>query len=101
MRDYDGDTKAAGERLSRIERAMLERDASKVWICAPRFDTNPPSREVHSRRPRLSSGAAATDGTAWMRGRMPTARLRTCQPLIWNIRCTVFLLKPRSQATVR
>lgn len=28
-------------------------------------------------------------------------RFRTCQPLIWKMRCTVFLLKPRSQATVR
>ena len=36
-----------------------------------------------------------------MRGHMPTARLRTCQPLIWKIRCTVFLLKPKSHATVR
>ena len=24
-------------------------------------------------------GADATDGNAWIRGRMPTARLRTCQ----------------------
>ena len=39
--------------------------------------------------------------TAAMRGRMPIGRLRTCQPLIWKMRCTVFLLKPRSQATVR
>ncbi|WP_026757654.1 DUF6525 family protein [Sediminimonas qiaohouensis] len=31
LQDYGGDTKAARERLSRIERAMLERDASKVW----------------------------------------------------------------------
>ncbi|WP_285675102.1 hypothetical protein [Paralimibaculum aggregatum] len=36
-----------------------------------------------------------------MRGRAPTGRFRTCQPLIWKIRCTVFLLKPSSQATVR
>lgn len=31
-----------------------------------------------------SFGAVATEGTASMRGRMPTARLRTCQPLSWS-----------------
>ena len=51
-------------------------------------------------RPTLT-GPWATDGKAWMRGRRPTARLRTCHPLSWKIRCTVFLFMPSSPATVR
>ena len=41
------------------------------------------------------------EGKAWMRGLKPTGRLRTCQPLIWKMRCTVFLLNPSRCATVR
>ena len=36
-----------------------------------------------------------------MRGRLPTARLRTCQPWSWKIRCTVFLFIRSRPATVR
>ena len=36
----------------------------------------------------------ATDGIAWIRGLKPIGRLRTCQPISWNTRCTVFLLNP-------
>lgn len=63
----------------------------------PSFKVQTRARSVDQR----SFGAAATEGTAWIRGRMPTARFLTCQPLIWKIRCTVFLLKPSSHATVR
>ena len=45
--------------------------------------------------------AVATDGKASIRGRWPMARLRTCQPLSWKMRCTVFLFMPSNPATVR
>ncbi|CFO05214.1 Uncharacterised protein [Bordetella pertussis] len=48
-----------------------------------------------------SLGIVATDGSAWMRGLKPIGRLRTCQPINWNTRCTVFLLNPNRCATVR
>jgi len=46
-------------------------------------------------------GAVATDGSVWMGGRMTMERLRTCQFFSWNIRCTVFSLKPSRKAAVR
>jgi hypothetical protein len=48
-----------------------------------------------------SSGARATEGKAWMRGLKPTGRLRTCQPLSWKMRCTVFLLNPSKCVNAR
>ncbi len=48
-----------------------------------------------------SLGALATDGSDWIQGRKPTGRLRTCQPLSWKTRCTVFLVSPSRCATVR
>jgi hypothetical protein len=41
---------------------------------------------LRARLAQRSSGAVATDGKAWIRGRKPTGRLRTCQPLIWKMR---------------
>jgi hypothetical protein len=40
-----------------------------------------PAKSVDHR----SSGRVATDGKASILGRMPIARLRTCQPRIWKI----------------
>ena len=48
-----------------------------------------------------SLGAVATDGKAWILGLNPTGRLRTCQPMIWKTRCTVFLFMSNRWATVR
>src|SRR5690606_16563904 len=63
-----------------------------------------PSRPPQTRHRSVAqrwSGAVATEGKDWIRGRLPTARLRTCQPLSWKIRCTVFLFIPSRPATVR
>lgn len=60
-----------------------------------------PAQIRHRSVDQRSFGALATEGKAWMRGRMPIARLRTCQPWIWKMRCTVFLLNPSRCATVR
>lgn len=89
--------------------ALPERDrcqprSSRVWQSITSASVFQPSRPAQTRQRSVdqrSFGAVATEGTASMRGRMPIGRLRTCQPLIRKMRWTVFLLKPKSQATVR
>lgn len=83
----------------KLARVAVDHQGQRGPAVAPQ-----PSHPVQTRHRSVdqrSFGAAATDGIASIRGRMPIGRLRTCQPVIWKILCTVFLLKPRIQATVR
>lgn len=55
-----------------------------MWQPITRARDAQPSLPVQTRARSVdqrSFGAAATEGTASIRGRMPMARLRTCQPL--------------------
>ncbi len=57
---------------------------ARVWQSITSAREAQPSLPVQIRArsvDHLPFGAAAADGTAWMRGRMPTARLQTCHPL--------------------
>ena len=76
---------------SRVWQSMSEGDQKTVRGTV--FLTNAkvvqPSRPAQTRHRSVdqrSFGAFATEGTASMRGRMPTGRLRTCQPLSWKMR---------------
>lgn len=60
-----------------------------------------PDQTRHISVDQRSLGFAAIDGSAWILGWKPIGRLRTCQPLSWKMRWTVFLLNPSNHATVR
>jgi len=64
----------------------------------PAFFTAPYPAEI--RRPTLV-GRSVADTFTSIRGRLPSARLRTCQPFSWKIRCNVFLFIARRPVTVR
>ena len=66
------------------ERDRCQPNSARVWQSMTRASVAQPSRPAQIRHMSLdqrSFGALATDGTASMRGRMPTGRFRTCQPL--------------------
>nr|WP_268892044.1 DUF2793 domain-containing protein [Cereibacter sphaeroides] len=87
-----------------VERDRCQPRSSRVWQSITRASVAQPSRPAQTRQRSVdhrSLGAWATEGTASILGRIPIWRFRTCQPLIWKMRWTVFLLKPSSQATVR
>jgi hypothetical protein len=48
-----------------------------------------------------SFGRSASDNKALIRGLKPPGRFLTLQPLLWKIRCTVFLLQSSRCANVR
>ena len=95
---------AAAAVVARPVRDSCQPSSCRVWQSITSASVSQPSRPPQIRHRSVAQrwfGAVATDGKAWIRGRMPIARLRTCQPLSWKMRCTVFLFMPSNPATVR
>ncbi|MCY1380125.1 hypothetical protein D9M69_679150 [compost metagenome] len=85
-------------------RDRCQPSSSRLWQSITKAIVVQPSRPAQTRHisvAQRSLGALAAEGSDWIRGLKPTGRLRTCQPLSWKMRCTVFLLNPSRCATVR
>lgn len=73
-------------------RERYQPNSSRVWQSMTSASAAQPSRPAQIRHRSVdqrSLGALATDGNAWILGRIPMARLRTYQPLIWKMCWTV------------
>jgi len=85
-------------------RESCQHSNCRVWQSITSASASQPSRPPQIRHRSVAQrwfGAVATDGKAWIRGRMLTTRLRICQPTSWKTRRTAFLFMPSKPATVR
>lgn len=86
------------------ERESCQPRSSRLWqsmtrasVVQPSVPTQTRARSVDQR----SFVAVVTEGSASIRGRAPTGRLRTCQPLSRKIRCTVVRRGTRTSDATR